>query len=71
MLKGKSRIETIENYLIAIVLAGAVMLSAGIGLSVLSPKGLPAILAMLGSFITFTSTIILILLWLMKEFKGE
>ena len=70
-LKGKNKSETTENYVIAIILIGALMLSAGIGLSTLSPNGIPAILSMLGSFITFTFTIILILLWLVKEFKGE
>jgi hypothetical protein len=71
MLKGKNKMETIENYLIAIIFAGALMFSAGTALTTLNPKGLFAIITMLGSFITFISTIMLILLWLMKEFKGE
>jgi len=71
MLKGKTRIETTENYLIATIFVGAIILSLGMGLTVLSPKGLSVILAMLGSLITFASTVLLILVWLVKELKGE
>lgn len=70
-IRGKNKLETAENASIVFILVGALMLSAGIGLNIFATKGFPTILAMLGSFITFAFTIILILIWLMKEFKGE
>ncbi len=69
-LKGKDRFETLENYSILAIFIGAVTLSAGIGLAILSPRGLSAILAMFGSFIAFISTIVLIFVWVVKEFKS-
>jgi len=69
-LKGKDKFETAENYSILSILVGVAILSVGIGLTILTPRGLPAILAMLGSLITFVSTVALILVWLAKEFLG-
>ena len=69
-LKGKDKFETAENYSILSILIGAIMVSVGIGLTIITPKGLPAILAMLGSLIAFLSTVALILVWLTKEFFG-
>jgi hypothetical protein len=70
MLKGSSKYETAENWAIAFIVLGAVMLSAGIGISIVNPKGIAAILAMLGSFISFIATVVLIFVWLAKEFSG-
>jgi len=69
-LKGKDKFETAENCSILSILIGAILVSLGIGLTTITPKGLPAILAMLGSFVAFFSTVALILLWLVKEFLG-
>jgi len=71
LFKGKTRYEKIEGYCIVIIIAGAVMLSAGIGLTVITPKGIPAIMAMLGSLISFLATVALIFVWLFKELQGE
>ena len=71
-LKGKDKFETLENYSIAFILLGGLILSSGMGLvSVLSTKGIPAILAMLGSLIAFLATAALIIIWLIKEFKSD
>ncbi len=71
-LKGKDKFETLENYSIAFILLGGLILSSGMGLvSVLSTKGIPAILAMLGSLIAFLATVVLIIIWLIKEFKSD
>ena len=70
-LKGKDKFETAESYSILSILIGALILSLGIGLTIITPKGLPAILAMLGSLIAFVSTVVLILVWLVKEFSGD
>lgn len=71
MLKGKDKFETLENYSILFILIGALVLSLGIGLTVISPKGIPAILAMTGAFVSFVSTIVLILIWLSKDIFGD
>jgi len=68
MLKGSNKYETAENYAFAGVLVGALFLSSGIGLSAVSTKGMPAILAMLGSLIAFLSTVILIFVWIIRDF---
>lgn len=66
-LKGRDKYETLENLSIFFILTGVVLLSLGIGLSVLTPKGLSVILAMLGSFVSFIFTIVLIFVWFVKS----
>ena len=70
LLKG-NRYEKMEGYCIVILLIGALMLSAGIGLNAINTKGISAILAMLGSLISFLATVALIFVWLFKELQGE
>jgi len=70
-LKGSNKYETAENWTIAFIVIGAVMLAAGIGISIIDPKGAAAILAMLGSFISFIATVVLIFIWLAKEFFSK
>jgi hypothetical protein len=71
MLKGKDKYETAENYSVLFITIGALVLAAGIGLSAISARGIPAILAMMGSLITFLSTMILIFIWFVKGFIGK
>lgn len=71
LLKGKNKYERAEGYCIVILLIGAFTMSAGIGLTIFNPKGISAILAMLGSFIAFIATIALIFTWLIQELFGE
>ena len=68
MLKGDSKYETAENYALAGVLAGALILSSGIGLAAVNNQGIPVVLAMLGSLIAFLSTVFLIIVWVVKDF---
>ncbi|MBI1978621.1 MAG: hypothetical protein HYS62_01000 [Candidatus Aenigmarchaeota archaeon] len=68
-LKGKNKFETIENYSIASIFLGVAMLSVGLGLNIISTKGITVILAMVGALISFVSTVVMILAWLVKEFK--
>jgi len=70
-LKGKRKLENAETISIALIVFGAFLLSLGIGLTILTPKGIPAILSMLGALISFVSTVVLIFVWLLKEIKGE
>ena len=71
MLKSENRLVRMEGYFILVLILGAVMLSAGIGLSAWAQKGLPALLAMFGSLVAFIATIGLVLTWLVVEIKGE
>lgn len=71
MLKSGNKYERAESYCIAFLIVGSIILSSGIGLTVITPKGIPAILAMLGSLIAFLSTIALVFVWLVQEFLGE
>jgi hypothetical protein len=68
MTIGKTMLETGENFAILFLIFGAALISIGMGLTIITPKGIPAVLAMLGAFISFLSTIALIILWLLKEF---
>ncbi len=70
-LKGKDRLETMENYSILFIFIGAMILSVGIGLNIISTRGPSAILSMFGALISFISTIVLIVVWSLKEFKKE
>lgn len=70
-LKGKDRYETLENYSVLFICLGAAMFSSGLALTVISPKGLSVILAMLGSLIAFLSVVVLIFTWLAKEIFGS
>jgi len=70
MLRGKDKYETFERWSIAIVVLGSLGLAAGIGLSTLQTTGYPTIIAMLGSFVLFIGTILLIISWLLADWKG-
>ncbi len=71
ILKSEDRLERVEGYCILSLIIGAGLLSLGIGLSILNPKGISAITAMLGSLIAFLATVALIVTWLVKELTGE
>jgi hypothetical protein len=68
-LKGHNKFETAENYSILFIAIGAMFLSFGIGLTTISTKGISAILAIFGALLSFLSTISLIVVWTVKEFK--
>lgn len=71
MLKGKDRYETAENYSIAVIVFGAVMLSLGTGLTIFSTKGISVVMAMIGALVSFLATVALIFVWLAQEMFGE
>jgi len=66
-LKGSNRHETLENYSMVGVIFGALVFSGGVGLTALTPKGIPAIISMFGAVITFLSSVSLVFVWLGKE----
>lgn len=66
-LRGKNRLDTLENYSIAGIISGAVLLAGGIGLTAISAKGFPALLAMFGAVVSFCASVALVFVWLAKE----
>jgi len=71
MIKSKKKLEKIEGYIIVFLIAGSLIMSSGIGLTVVSTKGIPAIMTMLGALIAFLATVSLIFTWLLQEMLGE
>jgi hypothetical protein len=67
-LKGKDKFETAENCSILGIILGVIILSSGFFVSIISPKGLAAILLMFGSLMSFISTIALVIVWFLNEF---
>lgn len=70
-LKTKDKYETLENYSLLIIFASGVIMSLGIALTTISTTGLPAIMSMLGGLTAFLGTVLLIFIWLIKEFRSE
>ncbi len=71
ILKKKNKFERAEGYCILILIIGSIFLSSGIGLTILTPKGVPAIMAMLGALLAFLATVGLIFTWFLREMFGE
>ena len=69
MLKGSDFWNTLENYCIAGIILGAVAMSSGLGLSAVAAQGISAVLAMVGGFVMFISTAVMIFSWVIKEMK--
>jgi len=69
-LRGKDKYETAENYSIAGIAVGVVLISIGFLLTTFYLKGIPVILLMIGSFLSFIFTVAIVFVWLLKELKG-
>ncbi|MCD6403144.1 MAG: hypothetical protein J7K98_02340 [Candidatus Aenigmarchaeota archaeon] len=67
----KGKLARFEKYSIYGLLLGVSIFSGAIGLSILNPKGISAILGMVGALVAFISTVGLITTWLIEEWKGE
>lgn len=66
IMHGHGRQEAVERYVILGIIAGVVLAGAGTMMTALGTKGLSAALAMVGSFITFVFTVILVFYWLVR-----
>ena len=71
MLKGKNKYETLENWLILLIVLGAVLFGAGVGMSALNTKEISTITAMLGIFVSFVFTVVLVFVWVAKDIFGQ
>jgi uncharacterized membrane protein len=69
-MKGKDKTETVENFSILFILIGAVVLSFGIGLSVVSQR-MSFIFSVAGAWIALIFTVVLIFTWVAKEFRSD
>ena len=67
---GFKKEERTEGIITIILMVGTFLTSIGIGLSILTPKGISAILAMVGAFTVFVATATLIIYWFIKS-MGE
>jgi hypothetical protein len=65
-LKGTNRYETMENYSLFGVVFGALIFAGGIGLTAINTQGIPVVITMLGAFVSFVSSVILVFSWLLK-----
>lgn len=65
-LHGHGRKEAVERYIILGIVVGVVLAGIGTAATVLSTAGVPAVLAMVGSFITFIFTVILVFYWFVR-----
>ena len=66
MLKTGSKRERLENILISVIFLGVAILTIGIALTILSPKGFSVVVTLAGSFLTFIFTIALVIFWFIK-----
>ena len=71
MLKSKDKFEIAEGYAILSLLASSLILSLGIGLTVFSTRGIPAIMAMMGALFSFLSAFALIMVWVWEDMVKE
>lgn len=70
-LRSDSRLDVLEGWMIVFIFLGAAVMVGGIGLATLNPQGISAILAMLGTFVSFVATVGLIFVWVFKELVGK
>ena len=66
-LKGENRTETLENYSLAGVILGTIIFSIGIGLTIISTKGISVIIMMLGALLSFISSVAVVGVLFFKE----
>ena len=70
-LKGKNKFDTMENYSIAGVVVGALMFTAGIGMTAINTQGVSVVIVMIGALVSFLSSVALILSWLFKSMFAD
>jgi hypothetical protein len=70
-IRGKDKLSTMENVCILLVIIGAVVLSLGTGMTIISPQGIPAAMSMAGAVIAFLGTALLVLTWTASEILGR
>jgi len=49
------------------IIVGAFVFAGGVGLTALSPKGISAILSMMGAVVAFCASVVLVFVWVIRE----
>ena len=68
LLHGGSKYETIERYIILGIVVGVLIAGVGIVSTIFGTKGIPTAVTLVGSFITFVFSVILVFYWF---FRGD
>ena len=66
-IKGRDRLETMENFFIFLLLGCSTSLSLFIGIAGVIPRGWPVVGIMISSFFVFISIISLVIIWVIRE----
>ena len=65
--ENKTKLGKAEEILVVVLVVGAVLLSAGLLLSIYAPQGASALAAMIGAALAFISLVGLVAVWFAKE----
>ena len=66
MLHGNSKHEAIERYIILGIIVGVILVGIGTAATIFQTKGATTAIALVGSFITFVLTVVLVFYWLVR-----
>lgn len=66
-IRGKNKIETLENVLTFLIVVFSFALSFSIGLSSFYSRGIVVVITIISSFLIFISTIFLVVVWLFRR----
>lgn len=69
-IRGRDNAETAENVSLLAVFLGVVLFAGGTVLSIFSPQGLSAALAMSGGFLILIFSLLFVVMWFFKK-RGE
>lgn len=69
ILRGHNKHETIERYIILGIVFGVMIAGAGITSTIFETRGITTAVTLVGSFITFAFTVILVFYWLVRGDK--
>ncbi len=69
LLHGHNKYEMIERYMIIGIILGVLIAGIGIVSTIFETKGITTAIALVGSFITFVFTVILVFFWLVRGEK--
>jgi len=70
-IKGKNKSETLENLSLLGVILGAVVFSAGVGLTVVSTEGVSVVITMMGAMLSFISSMLVVGILFVREVLGK
>ena len=68
-IKGKTKLETLENISIYGIIGSTLLLSLGIGLTSIISEGAVVIIPVFGALLSFLFSVTLIFVWLFEELE--